>query len=201
MRRYAADLLAAKAQPASFQALLAAELSLKLHHPFSADSLALSYPIAAAYAAPGAAAASTAPEAAQPVATAPSTIRAAAAANALVTVPGVGTFERRQIWMAALGAVGLLYLGAALGWVARRMGLVQHAPGAGGGAHVAAPGQSAELPLRGPAAAPVGVDVEQTASGQAGDVFGQWPSLQQQQPSYAYGGAGASILDDDDPDL
>ena len=115
--RYAADLLAAKSQPASFQALLAAELSLKLQHPVTATSLALSYPIAAAYAVPGSVSAVRASQS--------STRRAApapASAAELVNIPGVGMVEKRQIWLAALGAIGLLYLGAALGWLTRKMG-------------------------------------------------------------------------------
>ena len=104
--------------------------------------------------------------------------------------------EKRQIWLAALGAIGLLYLGAALGWLVRKMR----------GDSIAAPSPSSELPLRAAEKSlPPGVDLEQTQpaqNGRADDVFGAWPSLQHQNAGEGYGGAGtASILDDDDPDL
>ena len=184
-------MLAVKSQAASFHALLAAELSLKLQHPFTATSLALSYPIAAAYAVPGSVnAMRTAQSSTRRPASAP------ASAPEVVNIPGVGMVEKRQIWLAALGAIGLLYLGAALGWLVRKMT----------GDSIAAPAPSSELPLRAAEKSlPPGVDLEQTQpaqNGKAGDVFGAWPSLQHQNAGEGYGGAGtASILDDDDPDL
>ena len=134
---------------------------------------------------------------------------AVSASQQLVTIPGLGSFQKRQLLMAALGAVGLLYLGAGLGWLARRSGLMGGGGGGGNGGYAAAAGgasgPSAEMPLRaggGQARSRQqqrgsGVDAEQ------GDVFGAWPSLQAQGGAGgAYGGAAMSaVLDDDDPDL